>query len=194
MGSPVTGSLRPSERAGETPRWGICSCLPPRSAPVLVSQIHMDTFSCFSDCLNPAAVSVGIAGGLVYVGSVGTTYGEVFGFDYRTRAHTRLVSLMSYGGALDETVLNFAFYQSEMFVGGNLFAVADRRSDISQPRNVINLFFPGFPGGAGSVSRAAATKSAVFTHPKMKLKGKRWIRQSALLLKMSDTTRLRLHL
>lgn len=125
----------------------------------------MDTLSCFSDWLNPAAVSVGIDGGLVYVGSVGTTYGEVFGFDYRTHAHPRLVSLMSYSGALDEAVLNFAFYQSEMFVGGNLFAVADRRSDISRPRNVINLFFPGFPGGAGSVSRAAATTSAVSTHP-----------------------------
>jgi hypothetical protein len=138
------------------------------AAPVLVGQANISTLSCFVDCLNPAAVSVAIHGGLAYVGSVGTTYGEVFGFDYRSTAHPRLVSLMSYGDALDEAVLNFAFYQSEMFVGGSLFAAIDRRGDISQPRNVINLYYPGFPGGSGSLSFGAVRKAAIFAHPKIR--------------------------
>jgi len=79
---------------------------------------------------------VAVHSGLAYVGSVGTTYAEVFGFDHRSPASPRLVSLMNYGDALDEAVVSFAFFQSEMFAGGSLFAAIDRRSDISQPRNV----------------------------------------------------------
>jgi hypothetical protein len=139
------------------------------AAPTPVSQVPINTLSCFADCLNPAATSVSVRGGIVYLGSSGTAYGGVFGFDYRIPAHPRLVSLMSYGDALDAAVLNFAFYRSEMFVGGSLFTVADRQSDVSQPRNVINLYYPGFPGGSGSFSHAVVTKGAIFIHPKARV-------------------------
>lgn len=134
------------------------------AAPTLVGQAPIDTLSCFFDCLNPAALSVGIDGGIVYVGTTGTTYAEVFGFDYRSPAAPRLVSLMTYGGALDDEVLDFAFYQSKMFVGGTLFALAD----ISQPRNVINLFYPAFPSGSGLFSARAPAKGAVILPAKRK--------------------------
>jgi hypothetical protein len=144
------------------------------AAPSLVGQVRVDSLGCFIDCLNPAALSVTIHGGLAYVGSVGVGYGEVFGFDYRTPAHPRLVSLMSYGGALDEVVLNFAFYQSEMFAGGSLFAVADRRADISQPRNVINLYYPSFAGGSGLFAASASAKRPAFLPAKLKQLKKRF--------------------
>jgi hypothetical protein len=134
------------------------------AAPTLVGQARIDTLSCFFDCLNPAALSVGIHGGLVYIGTTGTVYAEVFGFDYRSAANPRLVSLMTYGGALDDAILNFAFYQAEMFIGGTLFAL----SDISQPRDVINLYYPVFPDGSGLFSAAASSKRSMFVPPKMK--------------------------
>jgi hypothetical protein len=138
------------------------------AAPAFVGQVRINTLSCFLDCLNPAALSVAIHGGLVYVGSVGTTYAEVFGFDYRSPASPRLVSLMSYGDALDEAVLNFAFSQSEMFAGGSLFAAIDRRTHISQPRNVINLYYPSFSAGSGLLSASTLAKRAIFMPTKMK--------------------------
>jgi hypothetical protein len=138
------------------------------AAPLLVSQVPLDALSCFTACYDPGAVSVAINGGLAYVGSTNTVYTEVFGFDYRTPAHPRMVSLASYGSAVDQSVLNFAFYNAEMFVGGNLFAVADQEADVSQPRNVINLYYPGYPGGSGSLSPSAVRKSTVRFLPKKK--------------------------
>jgi hypothetical protein len=134
------------------------------AAPTLLGQARIDSLSCFFDCLNPAALSVSIYGGIAYVGTTGTAYAEVFGFDYRLPANPRLVSLMTYGGALDDAVLDFAFYQSEMFSGGTLFALAD----ISQPRNTINLFYPGFPSGSGMPSANAPAKRVMFLPRKVK--------------------------
>jgi hypothetical protein len=137
--------------------------------PLLVSQVRLDALNCFSDCYGPAAVAVAIHGGLAYVGSANTVYARVFGFDYRTAAHPRLVSMASYGDAVKKpAVLNFGFYQSEMFVGGSLLAVADRQTDVSQPRNVINLYYPGFQGGSGSLSLGAVRHSALSVHPKIR--------------------------
>ena len=134
------------------------------AAPLLVSQVPLDALSCFSVCNDLGAVSVAINGGLVYLGSTNTA-GEVFGFDYRTPAHPRMVSIAGYGSALDQSVLNFAFYKAEMFVGGNLFTVADRQADVSQPRNVINLYYPGYPGGSGALNLAVARKAALSFQP-----------------------------
>jgi hypothetical protein len=125
------------------------------AAPVTLSQTPIDALTCFAACMNPAASAVGVYGGLLYVGSVGTAYGTVFGFDARVPSHPRLLSMQPYGGALDEEVLNFAFYRSRMFVGGDLTAVADRQSDITQPRNVINLYYPDFLHGSGAFPNAA---------------------------------------
>jgi len=135
--------------------------------PLLVSQVRLDALNCFNDCYGPVAVSVSVHDGLAYVGSANTVYARVFGFDYRTAAHPRLVSTASYGDAVDQSVLNFAFYQSEMFVGGSLLAVANRRADISQPRNVINLYYPGFPGGSGSLSLSGVRSVFTYAHPKL---------------------------
>lgn len=138
------------------------------SSPVLLSQTDMTLVG----GPGAAAMSVAVNRGIAFVGAVNTTYGAAFGFDYKVPAHPRLVSTMSYGGALDEAPLNFAFYQSQMFVGGNLFAVADRRSDLTQPRNVINLYYPGLAGGSGSLENPVPRKVA--THPKLK-RGKKTI-------------------
>jgi hypothetical protein len=138
------------------------------ATPLLVSQVRLDALNCFSNCYGPAAVSVAFHGGLAYVGSVNTVYARVFGFDYRTATHPRLVSMASYGDSVDQAVLNFGFYQSEMFVGGSLLTVADRQTDISQPRNVINLYYPGFPSGSGSFSSIAAPNRPLLTLRKMK--------------------------
>lgn len=135
------------------------------AAPLLVSQVRLDALNCFSDCYGPAAVSVAVHDGLAYVGSVNTVYARVFGFDYRTPTHPRLVSLASYGNSVDQAVLNFGFYQSDMFVGAGL---ADRQTDVSQPRNVINLYYPGFSGGSGSLSLSAVQKAAISAHPKIR--------------------------
>jgi hypothetical protein len=135
------------------------------AAPLLVSQVRLDALNCFSDCYGPAAVSVGVHDGLAYVGSVNTVYARVFGFDYRTPTHPRLVSLASYGNSVDQAVLNFGFYQSDMFVGAGL---ADRQTDVFQPRNVINLYYPGFSGGSGSLSIGAVQKVALSAHPKIR--------------------------
>jgi hypothetical protein len=76
-----------------------------------------------------------------------------------------LVSLASYGNSVDQAVLNFGFYESDMFVGAGL---ADRQTDVSQSRNVINLYYPGFSGGSGSLSLAAVQKAAISAHPKIR--------------------------
>src|SRR5260370_40034174 len=102
--------------------------------PHLVSQVRLDALNCFLECYGPAAVSVAIHDGLAYVGSA-NAFARVFGFDYGTTSHPRLVSLATYGTAVDQAVLNFGFYQSNMSVGVSL---APPQTDISQPRNVIN--------------------------------------------------------
>jgi hypothetical protein len=126
------------------------------AAPVTLSQTLIDALTCFVDCSNPAATAVGVYGGVVYVGSFGTIGAKVFGFDTRVPSHPRLVSMRSYSIALLDEVLAFAFYQSKIFVGGDLFEyVADRQADITQPRNVINLYYPDFVNGSGTFSNAA---------------------------------------
>lgn len=127
--------------------------------PLLVSQVRLDALTCFSDCYGPAAISVAIHDGLAYVGSANTVYERVFGFDYRTPTHPRLLSTASYGDSVNQGVLSFAFYQAEMFVGG-------RQIDITQPRNVIHLYYPGFPDGSGSLSFDAVRNSAISAHPR----------------------------
>ena len=49
-----------------------------------------------------AALSIGVNRSIAFVGAVNTTYGVAFGFNYKVPAQPRLVSSMSYGGALDE--------------------------------------------------------------------------------------------
>jgi len=141
------------------------------SKPNLVSQINLSTVACMNACDvsagPPAAVSIGVNNGIAYVGGVGTIYGMVFGFDYRVPAYPRLVSSMGYGGALDEEVLNFGFYQTQMFVGGFIGAVAARQVDISQPRNVINLYYPGFSSGSGQLKIRGGGPRATSFHPKV---------------------------
>lgn len=138
------------------------------ATPLLVSQVRLDALSCFSVCYDPLAVSVAINGGLAYLGSTNTTYARVFGFDYQTPAHPRFVSTTSYGNALDQAVLDFAFYQTEMFVGGDLYGEADFEADVTQPRNVINLYYPGYPSGSGALNLATARKAALPSQSKKK--------------------------
>jgi hypothetical protein len=129
--------------------------------PLLVSQQRLDTLTCFSDCYGPAGISVAIHDGLAYLGTANTVYERALAFDYRTPTHPRLVSTASYGGAVDQGLLSFAFYQAEMFIAG-------LQIDVSQPRNVINLYYPGFPSGSGSLSLAAVQKAALSAHPKIR--------------------------
>jgi hypothetical protein len=129
--------------------------------PLLVSQVRLDALTCFSDCYGPAGISVAIHDGLAYLGTANTVYERVLGFDYRTPTHPRLVSTAAYGDAVDQGLLSFAFSQAEMFVAG-------RQIDVSQPRNVINLYYPGFPGGSGSLNLAAVQKAAISAHPKIR--------------------------
>jgi hypothetical protein len=129
--------------------------------PLLVSQVRLDTLTCFSDCYGPAGISVAIHDGLAYLGTANTVYERALAFDYRTPTHPRLVSTASYGGAVDQGLLSFAFYQAEMFVAG-------RQIDVTQPRNVINLYYPRFLGGSGSLSLVAVRNAALSAHPKIR--------------------------
>lgn len=107
------------------------------TTPIKVSQTGVAPFTCLPGCMNPGASSIAVYGGLAYLGTFGTAYGKVFGFDYKAPAHPRLVSSWNYGGALEEWVLNFAFDRSKMFVGGEFSYPYIGMADISQPRNVI---------------------------------------------------------
>ena len=116
-------------------------------------------YSNFSSALN---------NGIAYVGTTNTLYAMVFGFDYRVPGYPRLVSAMGYGDSLDQAVLTFGFYQSQMFLGGSLISVPTRQVDISQPRNVINLYYPGFTGGSGQLRRPGTGRRSVLAHPKLR--------------------------
>src|SRR5262249_7040511 len=106
------------------------------AAPMLVKQIDIATVACMNACDlidgPPAAVAIGLNNGIAYVGTKNTIYGMVFGFDYQVPAHPRLVSSMGYGGSLEEEVLAFGFYQSQMFLGGAIGSSPARQVDISQ--------------------------------------------------------------
>jgi hypothetical protein len=137
------------------------------SAPVVISQTNIGALSCTYLCdpsYVPAALSIGVNGGIVYVGTVNTMYGLVYGFDYRVPAHPRLVSAMGYGGALTDAILNFGFSQSQMYVGGSFPGGTYQQIDISQPRNTINLFYPGFSNGSGAPNTRIANKTVLRTN------------------------------
>jgi hypothetical protein len=155
------------------------------SAPLLLKQIDIANVACMADCdlTNgpPAAVSIGLNNGIAYVGTTNTIYGMVYGFDYRVPTHPRLVSSMGYGGSLPEQVDTFSFYQNEMFLGGELGGVPAREVDISQPRNVINLYYARTSGGGGQLSKSAAGRHLTPIYPKLRFanSGRRYVSTSA---------------
>jgi hypothetical protein len=104
------------------------------SHPALLGQVRVD----WGSPAYASALAVAARNGIVYIG---TTEGIVFGFDYRTPARPRLVSLSQYGDYIyiqtPPFVQGFAFSQNQAFVAGNI--VADQM-DISQPRNTIGLY------------------------------------------------------
>ena len=123
-------------------------------APVLAGQVPLDQLSCFAD-LDPAAyppglISIALNNGIAYAGSA-NMFARVFGFDYRQTAHPRMVSATAYSTSIVGSVLAFAFYGSNMFVGVD-FGAKIFEADVTQPRNFIrHMCFP-VPFGANDAA------------------------------------------
>jgi hypothetical protein len=139
------------------------------AAPVLAGQMPLDSLSCFADLgfsssYPLASVSVAINNGIAYLGTANMG-GKVFGFDYRQPAHPRLVSAVSYGTVIAESVLTFAFSGPNAFVAGDfsgdlihtdsIFVV-----DITQPRNSIRHLCLPPPFGSNSATVFPEVKTA----------------------------------
>jgi hypothetical protein len=125
------------------------------SAPVLAGQVPLAVLTCFAD-LDPAdglpgLISISLNNGIAYVGGA-NMFGRVFGFDYRQTSHPRLVSEASYGDAILESVFTMAFFGSNIFVAGDLFADRVFQADITQPRNFIREKCLPPPFGANAVA------------------------------------------
>jgi hypothetical protein len=127
------------------------------AAPVLGGQFPLAPLTCFSD-LPPAEdnyplglVSVSLSNGIVYLGASGL-YGEVFGFDYTTPSRPRLVSVADYGNAIEEAVYSLSSFQSNLFVGGDMFYDRVYQAGITQPRNFIRHMCPPPPFGSNAVA------------------------------------------
>lgn len=131
------------------------------AAPVLAGQMPLDSLSCFADLgfsssYPLAIVSVSINNGIAYLGTANIG-GKVFGLDYRQPAHPRLVSAVSYGTVIADSVLTFAFSGPNAFVAGDfsgdlihtdsIFIV-----DITQPRNFIRHMCLPPPFGSNSAT------------------------------------------
>ena len=68
----------------------------------------------------------------------------MYGFDYRRPASPRLVTLATFSSQLEANLQTFAFYESDLLIGGYpgaIPALPILQTDASQPRNVIN---PGY--------------------------------------------------
>lgn len=121
------------------------------SAPFLAGQYPLSALACYADLAAglPGIVSISSKGGIAYAGTANLN-AEVYGLDYTNPAHPRLVSVADYANILDNVVLSFAFDQSDLFVGGDLYYDEVRRADISQPRNFIRHMClpPAFSGSA----------------------------------------------
>ena len=113
------------------------------AAPTVVGQANLPLILGYNG--NAAAGAVAVSNKIAYVGTWfdGAT---IFGFDYQTPAHPRLVSVMPEGGFLCDVVLSLRTNSTDLFVGGfvdNL--TGDYFSDvldITQPRNVMQLYPP----------------------------------------------------
>lgn len=124
------------------------------SGPVLAGEFSKDPLTCFSDLSAGGLigmVSLFLNNNIAYLGTSNLN-GEVFGFDYSTPSHPRIVSVADYGNALAESIYSFAGYQSNLFVAGDLFYDQTVQVDVTQPRNFIRhmCFPPPFGPNAGS--------------------------------------------
>jgi len=121
------------------------------SHPQIVSQTGLDSISPFSpgfaDLQNRAAV-IATASKIAFVGAFNFDTSEVpnngsgmvYGFDYRRPQHPRLVSLAAYAIANGGGVTSLFSTGTDLFVGGLLIGLV--QTDITQPRNTINLYSP----------------------------------------------------
>lgn len=139
-------------------------------APVLAGQMPLDSLSCFADLgfsssYPLASVSVSINNGIAYLGTANMG-GKVFGLDYRQPAHPRLVSAVSYGTVIADSVLTFAFSGPNAFVAGDfsgdlihtdsIFIV-----DITQPQNFIRHMCLPPPFGSTAGTAFPQTKASL---------------------------------
>lgn len=106
--------------------------------------------------------------------------GRVFGFDYRHPAHPRLVSGAFYGGAIDESVLAFAFSGSNTFVAGDFTLNATDSifvADITQPRNFIRHMCYPPPFGSNATAIFPEVRKTVPSGWNFKVNPSRGLRQ-----------------
>ena len=119
------------------------------SAPRVVGQARLDTVDPYannqSELLNKAA-TVAVLNKIAFIGVYNADTsdpptngnGIIYGFDYTQPSHPRLVYLGA-NGIYTDAILTLRAVGSNLFAGGTSMLI---EFDPSQPRDVINLFFP----------------------------------------------------
>jgi hypothetical protein len=114
--------------------------------PVQIGQAIIPTFAFTS--ASATADGITLANKIAYVGTWEDS-GNVFGFDYSTPAHPRLVAAIPIGGVVCSFVLTLQNDGTDLFEGGAVSGYPFLDLDLSQPRNVINDY-PIFATAIGS--------------------------------------------
>jgi hypothetical protein len=121
------------------------------SSPKIISQTGLDSFDPFSPglpVLQNRASTIVTLGGLVFVGALNfdpsdppnNGNGMVYAFDYRLPKQPRLVSLAAWANVIAGGITSLYVTGTNLFVSGEHVGLI--RTDVSQPRNTINLFYP----------------------------------------------------
>ena len=114
--------------------------------PVQIGQGIVPTFAFTSS--SATADGITLANKIAYVGTWEED-GDIFGFDYSTPAHPRLVAVMPEDGVVCSFVLTLQNDGTDLFEGGQVTGYPLLDLDLSQPRNVINNY-PIFATAIGS--------------------------------------------
>jgi len=119
------------------------------AAPQLVGQAKLDTidpYAGFQSYLLNKAATVAVLNRVAFVGVYNADTndppengnGMIYGFDYTQPANPRLVYLGA-NGVVADAILTIRSVGSHLFAGGTSTLI---EFDPSQPRDVVNLFFP----------------------------------------------------
>lgn len=119
------------------------------AAPQMVGQAKLDTidpYAAYQSFLLNKAATVTVLNKIAFVGVYNADTndppengnGMIYGFDYSEPSEPRLVYLGA-NGVIADAILTMRSFGGRLFAGGTSTLI---EFDSSQPRNVVNLFFP----------------------------------------------------